>query len=158
MWWRCKRSEFESQSGAGNRMAMRAIVDKGLIPGILAYKDDQPIGWCSIAPRNQYGSLERSPVLKRIDDEPVWSIVCFFVAKDYRKHGVMGSLIDAAVAHAARCGAEIVEAYPTIPRGRKLPPASSFMGLPEIFFKCGFMLVGEPSKSRQIVRKYIKKG
>jgi GNAT superfamily N-acetyltransferase len=148
MWWRCKRREFESQSGAGNRMAMKALVDKGVIPGILAYIDHRPIGWCSVSPRIQYGSLERSHVLKRIDDEPVWSIVCFFVAKDYRRYGLMRLLIDAAVAHAASCGAKIVEAYPTVPRGRTLAPASSFMGIPEIFFKCGFKLVGEPSISR----------
>jgi GNAT superfamily N-acetyltransferase len=155
MWWRCTRREFESKGGAGNRRAMKVIVDKGEIPGILAYLDHQPVGWCSVAPRSQYGSLERSPVLRRIDDEPVWSIVCFFVAKDCRKRGLMGSLVDAAVAHAACRGAKIVEAYPTIPRGRKLAPASSFMGLPEIFFSHGFKLISQPSESRQIVRIYI---
>ena len=156
MWWRCKRKEFESQSGDGNRQAMKALVESGEVPGILAYFGERPVGWCSIAPRSQYGALERSPVLKRIDGQPVWSIVCFYVARDFRQRGLMGALIDAAVAYAEDQGAQIVEGYPTIPRNSKLAPASSFMGLPQVFFAHGFSLVGEPSRSRLIVRKYIK--
>jgi len=68
MWWRTTRSQFEKQGGEGNRRAMKNIVDSGEVPGIIAYADGQPVGWCSVAPRDSYGSLNRSPVLKRLDD------------------------------------------------------------------------------------------
>jgi hypothetical protein len=73
MWWRTTRSQFKKQGNDGNRQAMKDIVDSGEVPGILAYADGEPVGWCSVAPREHYGSLNRSPVLKRLDDKPVWS-------------------------------------------------------------------------------------
>src|SRR3712207_7681510 len=79
MWWRLRRSEYERQKGQGNRAALKDIVDSGEIPGILAYAEGQPVGWCSVAPRERFPVLERSRVLKRIDEEPVWSVVCLFV-------------------------------------------------------------------------------
>ena len=39
MWWRIKRSQYDQQKGEGNRLAMRAIVDAGQVPGLLAYQD-----------------------------------------------------------------------------------------------------------------------
>jgi hypothetical protein len=74
MWWRLSRSQFEHQKGQQNREAFRAIVLSAEVPGLLAYKDGQPIAWCALAPRERYPVLERSRTLKRIDDEPVWSI------------------------------------------------------------------------------------
>ena len=71
-WWRISRSEFGKQVGQGNREALKAIVDSGEVPGLLAYGSDQPLAWCSVAPREAFPSLERSRTLKSIDDEPVW--------------------------------------------------------------------------------------
>src|SRR5438132_622054 len=66
-------------SGDANRKALRALVDRGRVPGLIGYRDGRPIGWISLAPREQYAKLRRSPVMKPVDDRPVWSIVCFFV-------------------------------------------------------------------------------
>lgn len=96
MWWRIKRSEFELQKGEGNRTAMRALVDSGQVPGLLAYLDGRPVGWCSVAPREAYPVLDRSRILKPVDDTPLWSVVCFFVARGHRRRGVSGALRDAA--------------------------------------------------------------
>ncbi|GAG54829.1 unnamed protein product, partial [marine sediment metagenome] len=73
MWWRIKRAEFEEQKGEGNRLAMKEIVESGEVPGILAYSDGKAVGWCSVAPRGQFPVLQRSRVLKPVDDTPVWS-------------------------------------------------------------------------------------
>ena len=139
MWWRLTRREFQQQHGEGNRLALKAIVESGEIPGILAYHDGVPIGWCSVAPRERFGSLERSPVLKRIDDEPVWSIVCFFVAKAWRGRGVAVRLTHAAVEYVRLQGGKVVEAYPTAPRDAALPPVSSYVGTPAMFERAGFV-------------------
>ena len=157
MWWRTTRSQFQEQAGEGNRQAMRAIVDTGEVPGILAYGDCQPLGWCSIAPREQYGSLNRSHVLKRLDEMPVWSIVCLFVAKGHRGEGLSLALIQTAVDYVRQQGGKVVEAYPTIPKNSgPLPPVSSFMGVPALFERAGFVECKRPSGSRVIVRCYLE--
>lgn len=156
MWWRLTRREFEAQQGEGNRQAMKAIVESGEVPGILAYHEGQPVGWCSVAPREQFGSVERSRVLKRLDDKAVWSIVCLFVAKEYRGQGVAESLIRAAVVHVKDQGGKVAEAYPTVPKTGKLPPVSSFMGIPAMFERAGFVECARPSESRAIMRYFIQ--
>ncbi|MFC1853466.1 GNAT family N-acetyltransferase [candidate division CSSED10-310 bacterium] len=156
MYWRITRSQFEKQQGPENREAMREIVNSGEIPGILAYFENRPIGWCAIAPRENYSSLNRSFVLKRIDDLPVWSIVCFFIDKKYRGRGIGLFLIHAAIDYVRREGGEVIEAYPTRPRKGSLPPVSSYMGLPGIFSKAGFVECKRPSKAKIIMRYSIE--
>jgi ribosomal protein S18 acetylase RimI-like enzyme len=155
MWWRQTRAQFTAGHGERNRRAMKRIVESGEVPGILAYAGREPVGWCAVAPRERYPTVERSRVLKRLDDEPVWSIVCLFVAKEHRSQGVAVALIKAAVDHAARCGARVVEAYPTMPRGRKLPGISIFMGVPAQYEKAGFTLRARPSAARGIMRREV---
>ncbi len=156
MWWRSTRREFAERQGEENRLAMKAIVESGQVPGILAYYEGKPVGWCSIAPRQTYGSLERSSVLKRIDDKPVWSIVCFFVAKGYRGRGIAEELIRGAVEYVRSQGGKVVEAYPTQPKKKRLAPVSSYMGMPPMFERAGFVEVARPSKSKTIMRYCIE--
>ncbi len=155
MWWRSTRREFAERQGEGNRLAMKAIVESGQVPGILGYYEGKPVGWCSIAPRETYGSLERSPVLKRVDDKPVWSIACFYVAKDYRGRGIPAELIRGAVEYVRSQGGKVVEAYPTVSKKGRLPPVSSYMGLPQMFERAGFAEIARPSKSKAIMRYFI---
>ncbi|MCI0828213.1 MAG: GNAT family N-acetyltransferase, partial [Chloroflexi bacterium] len=100
-------------------------------------------------------SLNRSRVLKPVDDQPVWSIVCFFIHKNHRRQGVTVKLIEGAVQYAKENGAKIVEAYPTRPRGKQLGPESSFMGIPRLFTRAGFVRVAEPSEAKAIMRYYV---
>ena len=155
MWWRETRSEFDRNQGDGNRDLMKKIVSSGMVPGILAYVDGQPAGWCSVAPRQDYSSLNRSRILKPIDDEPVWSIVCFFVGKSFRGQSLSLKLIRAAIAFVADNGGGILEAYPTVPRGKRLSTISTFMGFPSVFEEAGFVQVARPSEARMIMRYYI---
>jgi GNAT superfamily N-acetyltransferase len=157
MWWRSTRREFEERRGEGNRRAMRAIVMSGEVPGILAYSEGRAVGWCSVATREQYGSLERSPVLKRLDDMPVWSIVCLFVAKDFRGKGVGEALVRGAVEYVKSRGGKVVEAYPTVPREGRLTPVSIFMGTPAMFERAGFVECARPS-TRKVVMRYFVEG
>ncbi len=156
MWWRLKRSDFSRQQGEGNRRAMRAVVGAGDVPGILGYLDGEPVAWCSVAPREQFAALQRSPVLKPIDDRPVWSIVCFYVARSQRGRGLSRAMIRAAVAHVREKGGRIVEAYPTAPRPGTMAPVSSYMGITQDFLAAGFKEVARPSKTRLILRRRIR--
>jgi GNAT superfamily N-acetyltransferase len=153
MWWRLKRSEFMRQRGDANKRAMKKIVDSGEVPGILAYASGDPIAWCSVAPRQAYPTLERSRLLKRLDDKPVWSIVCFFVAKPFRGKGVTIKLLEAATKYARKRGGKIVEGYPKEPQKGKIPDAFAYTGLASAFRRAGFVEVLRRSETRPIMRQ-----
>ena len=156
MWWRLPRSEFTRNCGEGNKMAFKRIVDSGNIPGILAYVGGQPVGWCSIAPRVSFPKLKRSRILKRVDDKPVWSVVCFLIAKSFRQKGVSVELLKAAVNYAAKEGAEIVEGYPVEPKKGRTPNGFAYTGLVSAFRKVGFVEVVRRSVTRPIMRYIIR--
>jgi GNAT superfamily N-acetyltransferase len=155
MLWRLTRKAFESQKGAGNRKAMKAIIKSGEIPGILAFMQDQPVGWCSVAPRERYPSLGRSRILKPLDDLPVWSITCLFVPKPYRRTGISTRMITAAVEHVQKMGGTIVEAYPVEPNKDKMPDAFAWTGLASAYLRAGFVECARRSETRPIMRYVI---
>ncbi len=156
MWWRVKRSDWENQKGDANKIAMKAIVDSGEIPGILAYDNHQPVAWCSIAPREVFPVLQRSRILKPVDDKPVWSIVCFFIAKPYRRKAVSGKLIQAAIDHVKSQGGTIVEGYPNEPKKDSVPDPFVWTGIASAFRKASFQEVLRRSNTRPIMRYIIK--
>jgi len=154
-WWRLKRTEFEQQKGAGNKRAMRRIVRSGEVPGILAYSDSEPVAWCSVAPREAFPVLERSRVLKRVDDALVWSIVCFFINKNYRNQGMSIRLLRAAIEYVKEHGGDILEGYPTEPKNYRVAPAFVWTGLASAFRNAGFVEVARRSQTRPIMRYQI---
>jgi len=157
MWWRLDRKTFDAGKGAKNRRAMKKVVDSGEVPGILVYRSGVPIGWCALAPRERYPRLARSRVLAPVDERPVWSVVCFFVAKPWRRRGITRALLEAAVAWAGEHGARIVEGYPVVARRGAMPDAFAYTGLPGAFEKAGFREVARRSPSRPIVRREIRR-
>lgn len=143
-------------SGDGNRRAFRKIVRSGEVPGILAYAGTDPIGWCALAPRESYPALGRSRILKPVDDEPVWSVTCFFVAREYRRKGVTSGLLNAAAAYAKKKGARLLEGYPVEPRQGKMADAFVWTGLAPAFRKAGFDEVARRSATRPIMRRKLR--
>jgi len=156
MVWRLPRGRWESGKGAGNRRAFRKLILDGPAPGVLAYLDREPIGWCAVAPREAYGSLARSRVLQPVDDRPVWSVSCLFVLKTYRRRGVSARLLRAAAEYAARRGARIVEGYPIEPTMERTPDAFIWTGLPSAFKRAGFKEVARRSRTRPIMRRNVR--
>jgi len=153
MWWRLKRSQYEKQKGGGNKKAIKKIINFGTIPGIIAYDGSKPIGWCAVEPRENYSLLENSRVLKRIDDEKVWSVVCFFIDKKYRKMGVTEKLLESALKHAKKNKAKIVEGYPI--DSENTPSVFAWTGFASAFKKVGFKEVHRGSPTRPIMRYYL---
>jgi GNAT superfamily N-acetyltransferase len=149
MFWRLKRSEYNTGKGVGNRSAMHALVDGGEVPGILAYADGKAVGWCAVAPREEYPGLGRSRILKPLDDKPVWSVSCLFVAKDFRNCGVSVALLKAAVEH-------VVEGYPVDSRGKEMPAPFVWHGLASAFRAAGFKECARASPTRPIMRRTLR--
>lgn len=106
----------------------------------------------SVAPRDEFGRLDRSPVLGRVDDRPVWSVVCFYIPRQHRRGGVGEALLRAAVDHAASRGAGIVEGYPVATADGKVPGASIYTGVVSMFRRAGFREVERRSEKRPIMR------
>jgi GNAT superfamily N-acetyltransferase len=155
MWFRLKRTEWETGRGEGNRRSLKKLVESGPPPGLLAYLDDQPVGWVSLGRRPDYPVLARSPVLKPVDDAPVWSVVCFFVERHHRGGGVMAHLLHAAEEYAASQGASILEAYPADDEATRVSHASAYKGLVSLFKRAGFQEVARRSPRRPIMRKIL---
>jgi GNAT superfamily N-acetyltransferase len=156
MWWRLPAKEWSENAYEGNRRSMRALVERGSRPGLLAYRDGAPVGWVSIAPREEFSRIERSRTLGPVDDAKVWSIVCFYIHRNERGVGVGSALLEAAVDEAAKRGAKIVEAYPVDPRGGKTSNGSAFTGLESMFRKAGFVEIARRSAGRPIMRRTIR--
>jgi GNAT superfamily N-acetyltransferase len=158
MWWRLKRSDFERQKGEDNRRAMKILVHSGEVPGLLAYAGDVPVGWCSVAPRDNFPVLNRSRVLKKIDEIPVWSVVCFFINKNYRNRGLSVRLLRAAIEYVKQQGGAVLEGYPVEPKTDIMPAAFAWTGLASAFKKAGFVEVVRRSQTRPIMRFSISDG
>ena len=152
MFWRRGRAEFNKGKGDGNRRAMQTLVKSGAEPGILAFAGNEPVGWCAVAPREDYPALGRSRVLKAVDDTPVWSVSCLFVAKGYRKRGVSVALLKAAVEFVRAHGGQVVEGYPVEPKSPDMPAAFAWTGLASAFIRAGFREHRRGSETRPIMR------
>jgi GNAT superfamily N-acetyltransferase len=157
MLWRLKRAEFERNKGAGNRLAMRELVEAGAMPGILAYLNGVPVGWCAVAPREHYPALERSRVLKKVDETPVWSVSCLFVRKDCRRKGVSVALLCGAIEFVRGRAGVIIEGYPVEPRKDDMPAVFAWTGLASAFLQAGFRECARHSETRPIMRHEIKR-
>jgi GNAT superfamily N-acetyltransferase len=152
MVWRLPRKDWVAGKGAKNRRGLRRLVQSGASPGVLAYRGGEPVGWCAVAPRQDYSFLARSRVLKPVDDAPVWSVSCLFIHKDHRRQGLAARLLQAAVALAGRQGARIVEGYPVVPSMHPSPAAFLWTGTPGAFTAAGFKEVARRSPGRPIMR------
>jgi GNAT superfamily N-acetyltransferase len=154
MTWRLKRSIFNQQKGEGNRTAMKALVEGGAEPGLLGYVAGRPVAWCAVAPREEYPALERSRILKPLDEQPVWSVSCLFVEKSHRKQGISVAMLKAAVDFVRERGGRIVEGYPyDLPA--ELPPPFVWTGLASAFLRAGYTEVARRSNNRPIMRFVI---
>lgn len=133
------------------REALKALVDAGHPPGLIAYRGNLPVGWVSIGPREEFARLKRSPVMKAVDAQPVWSVVCFVVPAEYRGQGVARALLKGAIAYAMQHGATLVEAYPVDKPTRSRDDAMWF-GAKSMYDDAGFTEVARRKPERPIVR------
>jgi GNAT superfamily N-acetyltransferase len=156
MYWRLSHAEFEKRKGDKNKRAFKRLVASPEAPGVLAYARGEPVGWCAVAPRQAYPRLARSRILKPVDDRPVWSIVCLFVARAHRRTGVSVGLLRAAAQFAAAQGAQIVEGYPVDPRDDRMPDAFAFHGTASAFEQAGFREVARRSATRPVMRWHAR--
>lgn len=157
---RVTRAVYERNRGAGNKRAMKRLVDAGAQPGLLAYRGSEAVGWIALGPRSEYPRLERSRVAKPVDAEPARSIVCFYIRADERGRGLSARLIAAAAQHARARGAQLLEAFPIDASKKPIPPVFAWTGIASAFERAGFEELARRSPTRPYLRKRLaaKKG
>ncbi len=155
MYYRQKSSEFEQNKGDQNKALIKEIVDSGPAPGLIGYREGEPVGWVQVGPRDWYGRLARSRVSKPLDDREAWAITCFVIPKAHRRTSVASELLEAAVEYARNQGAEVVEGYPMDPRKDHVPDFWSWMGFASMFEACGFEEVARRSETRPFMRREL---
>lgn len=163
--FRLRNVDFSGSTAATNRRVLESAAEtlaaEGRAPGLLAYRDGEAIGWVSLGPRTDYERLQHSKILAPVDDRPVWSIVCFVVARKARKQGVAQAMLQAAMDYAREHGATLLEAYPVETEGQRVPAAHAYKGTVGMFEREGFEVVerrraNATSAVRPIVRRRVR--
>ena len=154
MFWRLPPAAYEEGfrdrslegiTGGPNKSRMKKIVAADVVPGLLAYRGEQPVGWVAVSPRSALVRLEHSPGLRTEPDgvgERTWSISCFYVHRSAWRVGVGSALLDAAIARATEQGAKALEAYPV-----KAPSVDPYTGYDTMLARAGFEQV-RPGRGR----------
>lgn len=155
MLWRLSKADYDKGAGAGNRRAMEKLASGKPAPGLLGYLDGQPVGWISVALRHKFPRLEKSRVLKPVDEQDVWSVSCFLIAKPYRRQGIAVRMLEAACDFVREHGGSIVEGYPIAPTKQPYPATYAWTGFEKVFRRAGFEEVARRSPTRPIMRKSL---
>lgn len=153
-YWYRPAADFKAGWGDGNRSFFRSLVRAGPPPGIVAYRDGEPVGWCGVAPRRAFDRLNRSRSFAPVDALEVWSINCFIVAKKHRRQGLLRRLLGDAVRFARARGAAWAEGYP-VDRQGKPGSADLYPGTLAAFRDQGFSEVARRLPTRPIVRRML---
>jgi GNAT superfamily N-acetyltransferase len=155
MYWKLRGKAFEEARNYETRQMHKSIVDSGIATGLLAYLHGEVVGWIAVEPREAYPRLAHSRLLKPVDDRPVWSVTCFFIAKRFRRQGIMVKLLNAAVEHVRKQGGRIVEGYP-VDVQKDTPAAFIYTGTASAFQQAGFKEVARRTPTRPIFRFFIE--
>jgi GNAT superfamily N-acetyltransferase len=155
MFWKLRGKAYDEARVYETRQMHKSIVDSGTTTGLLAYYHGEVVGWVAVEPRSDYPKLAHSRALKPVDDQPVWSVTCFFVAKKFRKKGITVELLKAAIEYVKTHGGKIVEGYPVDAR-KDMPAPFVFTGTAAAFQQAGFKEVARNTPTRPIFRFTIK--
>src|SRR6478735_5485443 len=144
-----------AQAGVDNKAQLCDLVVSGVEPGLVGYVDGNPAGWISLGPREDYLKLRRSPVMKPVDDEEVWSVVCTYVAKEFRGRGLQHRLLAAGLDFAREHGVRLVEAYP-VDKPVRSHDDFMFFGSRSLYERAGFTEVVRRSPTRVVMRRVLR--
>ena len=124
--------------------------------GLLAFLDGEPVGWCAVEPRTAYPRMLRNarvPWEGRAEDktdDSVWAVTCFVTRTGFRRRGIGGALLRAAVDFARERCARAIEGYPITTT--KVILVELHTGTVGMFADAGFTEVSQPTLRRVVMR------
>jgi len=140
-----------------NKDYIRARVEVGPPPGLLAMEDGRALGWMQIGPRadvpewNNKGRVSAPIADGEAQDPAVWAISCFYLRPKARGQGLTHQLVEGGIAHARASGARVLEACP-IRQSKDSRSIGLFVGSARVFEKAGFETVVERKAGRPLMR------
>jgi GNAT superfamily N-acetyltransferase len=153
----CWCQRFRTHDSATNEDALRTELRTAAVPiGLLAYLDDQPVGWTRVVPRNTLPGVSGNSALQRLleDDPAGWWVTCVNLRREARGRGIGAALLKAAADHAHAHGATVVDGHPvdTAKLTGKSSPSALFTGTLSMFAAAGFHEFGRTYPSRPVMR------
>lgn len=140
-WFHPQRDELARGSGAqGTHDLKKRLAADGLAHAALVFDGEAAVAWCEYGPP---GELTRIYHREEVEREgyvpPDWRITCFFVDRDYRRHGVARVALGGALDLIAASGGGVVESYPQDPASAaKVAPSFLYNGTRSMFEDAGF--------------------
>lgn len=156
MHWRVSFAEWEKGRGHGNKSQMhqRALADPP--PGLVCYLDGEPGGWVAVGARSEYARMQRSAVMRPVDNAATWVISCLYVSAAHRGHQLQTAMIHAACDFATGYGLDAVDGYPVDPPAGKHAGADNAMtGIASAFRAAGFTELARPKPDRPVMRREL---
>lgn len=153
--WRASTKQSNKEALCEQVTSSSSSPSSSPAPGVLAYQDGAPVGWCAISPKSNYQRLtaRQFQAAGHEGDEGVWVVTCFVVRVGHRRTGVAGELLTGAIQYAKENGAQVIEAYPVDVSAREsVTSAELFRGTLGMFEKAGFVEVARPSPARAIMQ------
>jgi predicted GNAT family acetyltransferase len=140
-----------------NKDHIKARIEAGPPPGLLAFENGKAIGWMQIGPRADVpewnnagrGSAPLDPADSQ--DAGVWAISCFFIRLKARGQGVTHRLVEGGIAFARENRARLVEACP-MDLSKDSRSIGLYVGSSRVFEKAGFERVVERKAGRPLMR------
>jgi predicted GNAT family acetyltransferase len=140
-----------------NKDHIKARIEAGPPPGLLAFEDGKAVGWMQIGPRADVpefnnagrGSAPMEPT--DADDPGVWAISCFFIRSKARGQGLTHQLVEGGIDFARENGARLLEACP-MDLSRDSRSIGLFVGSTRVFERAGFQRMVERKAGRPLVR------
>lgn len=154
-WCMYYRRSGKAPAGGSNRRELLTLTRAGTVAGLVGYMDGVPVGWISLGPREEYAKLRRSPIMKPVDETPVWSIVCTFVDRAHRGQGIQRRLLAAAIDYARDRGVRLLEAYP-VDKPTRTHDDFMFFGSRSLYERAGFREVVRRSPTRVVMRRALR--
>ena len=153
--YRVRPADFHELTDEQKPALLHTLCEREVAPGLIAYVDGEPAGWCGFGPRADVERFRASKTILPIDDLPVWSIICFVVTPRFRGRGLARELLNAAVDYARDQGAPAVEGYPVDPGEKRIGAGAAFVGTTALYESAGFTRMGETAAKTAGLPRWI---
>lgn len=159
MWFITSVKDYHAAGSAGNRARFEQLARQSEVPlGLIAYQNDEPVGWCAIGPKERFARALHTPTLKghvSCASARTWFVPCFYVRKDVRGTGITRALLARAVELASEHGATVVQGFPFAGSKRR-SGGDTQVGVESVFASCGFEPSHRPSDNRVVMERKLK--